>query len=379
MCVQGYIIQVLRFSDTGGILPFSPEVFVGIDCREFSLALNSEAGNEPVRKGDSRGSWRRLAVACFLRLDAVNEVNLKPKQIRRRIVAMVTPRRREHRKLNHRGPPLGVGAGRLIDDQMIRDHRLHSFFVLPPLPHRVSGWILPISRRPFMIHASSPRKIEAPDTDATDVYAALEQAQRALSTAHANLKVDTIPVNVAEKRSDVLRLEISALKETFGAVVKERDAAFTEVAALKAEQEWDGVALTASVTEEREGLKREREALAKEREVQRTTFEAEKKALLDEREQIAQRLQDMSQLVRVHDAILTQLSPDLKIILRDCVPTAPESDAPTSGSTSPTALAAESPPSTSPKPIRHVRRTIESEISSGAYVTRLSSTPANEM
>ncbi|KAJ7503564.1 hypothetical protein B0H11DRAFT_2273754 [Mycena galericulata] len=216
-----------------------------------------------------------------------------------------------------------------------------------------------------MIHASSPRKIEAPDTDATDVYAALEQAQRALSTAHANLKVDTIPVNVAEKRSDVLRLEISALKETFGAVVKERDAAFTEVE----NKERDRVALTTSVTEEREGLKREREALAKEREVQRTTFEAEKKALLDEREQIAQRLQDMSQLVRSNSLpmipqVATPPAVDKSPTIEDCVPTAPESDAPTSGSTSPTALAAESPPLTSPKPIRHVRRTIESEISS---------------
>ncbi|KAJ7511130.1 hypothetical protein B0H11DRAFT_2268957 [Mycena galericulata] len=228
-------------------------------------------------------------------------------------------------------------------------------------------------------------KMEAPNTGATDVYAALEQAQRALSTAHANLKVDTIPVTVAEKRSDVLRLEISALKETLGVAVKERDAAFTEVenkvrqvAVLKAEHERDRVALAATVTEEREGLKRERDALAKEREVQRTTFEAEKKALLDEREKIAQRLQEMSQLVRsnplpllpqVATPLAVDKSPTIethpKIILTAHVRTAPESDAPNSGSTSLTALAAARPPSTSSKPLNPVHdRRIEPEFSS---------------
>ncbi|KAJ7476380.1 hypothetical protein B0H11DRAFT_2032119 [Mycena galericulata] len=228
-------------------------------------------------------------------------------------------------------------------------------------------------------------KMEAPNGGATDVYAALEQAQRALSTAHVKLKVDTIPVTVAEKRSDVLRLEISALKETFGVAVKERDAAFAEVenkvrevAVLKAEHERDRVALAASVTEEREGLKRERDALAKEREVQRTTFEAEKKALLDEREKIAQRLQEMSQLVRsnplpmIHQVaapLAVDKSPTIethpKIILTTHVCTAPESDAPNSGSTSLTALAAARPPSTSSKLLNpvHDRRT-EPEFSS---------------
>ncbi|KAJ7447745.1 hypothetical protein B0H11DRAFT_2248158 [Mycena galericulata] len=96
-------------------------------------------------------------------------------------------------------------------------------------------------------------------------------------------------------RLNALRLEISALKESVvrdhgeteelrrlaGVVAKERDVTrreaekkVHEVVASNAAHERDHVASVASVTEERERLKREREAFAKEC----TTFEVEKKA-----------------------------------------------------------------------------------------------------
>ncbi|KAJ7441502.1 hypothetical protein B0H11DRAFT_2292375 [Mycena galericulata] len=148
-------------------------------------------------------------------------------------------------------------------------------------------------------------KTEATCTDSTDVYAAaaaaLEQAQRALSTAHANLRVETIPVAQDQRL-------FATLQSHHEVAAKERDAArrefenkVREVAALREEHKRHRAASNISVKEERERLKREGEAVAKEREelnAPRVTFEAERKALVDYRTQIAQTLHHMSHLVR---------------------------------------------------------------------------------
>ncbi|KAJ7431541.1 hypothetical protein B0H11DRAFT_2210210 [Mycena galericulata] len=149
--------------------------------------------------------------------------------------------------------------------------------------------------------------------------AALDQAQRSLSIAQAQLKTPTISVAVAEQLLDALRSEIVALKAL---VEKDRveieglrkvaadatqalDLARSEAeerirVAAEAAHDWERLALAVSVKKQRE-LKKEQEALAKGREVlnaQRTAFEADKKALVDDRTQFAQKLQDMSQLFR---------------------------------------------------------------------------------
>ncbi|KAJ7431531.1 hypothetical protein B0H11DRAFT_2129966, partial [Mycena galericulata] len=149
--------------------------------------------------------------------------------------------------------------------------------------------------------------------------AALDQAQRSLSIAQAQLKTPTISVAVAEQRMEALRSEIVALK-----VLVERDRVEIEVlwkvaadatqaldlarseaeerirVAAKAAHDREHLALAVSSKKQRE-LKKEQEALAKEREVlnaQQTAFEAEKKVLVDDRTQFVQKLQDMSQHFR---------------------------------------------------------------------------------
>ncbi|KAJ7431537.1 hypothetical protein B0H11DRAFT_2129981 [Mycena galericulata] len=172
-------------------------------------------------------------------------------------------------------------------------------------------------------------KETGPPTDG-DPYvsaaAALDQAQRSLFIAQAQLKTPTISVAVAEQRMEALRSEIVALK-----VLVERDRVEIEglrkVAAdakqaldlarsdaeeparvaVKAAHERERLALAASVKNQHK-MKKEQEALAKEREVlnkQRIAFEAEQKGLLDDRTQLAEKLQDMSQLVRPNPLLAT--------------------------------------------------------------------------
>ncbi|KAJ7459631.1 hypothetical protein B0H11DRAFT_2059348 [Mycena galericulata] len=149
--------------------------------------------------------------------------------------------------------------------------------------------------------------------------AAVDQAQRSLAIAQAQLKTPTISVAVAEQRLDALRSEIVALK-----VLVERDRVEIEGLRKVAADATQARDLARSETEERvrvaveavhvrnrlasavsvknQGkLKKDQEALAKEREAlnaQRTALEAEQKALVDDRTQLAQKLQDMSQLLQ---------------------------------------------------------------------------------
>ncbi|KAJ7503607.1 hypothetical protein B0H11DRAFT_2355193 [Mycena galericulata] len=148
--------------------------------------------------------------------------------------------------------------------------------------------------------------------------AALEQAQRALSTARGQPLIATIPVAEAEQQLNELRSRIVALEDdvdryrracvTLSGAAKERDDAWTEVeskvremADLKQSHEKDRAELAASVKEEREGLQRERDDLTKERErldAERVALEAEKKTILEIRTFVAQKLQSMDQLAQ---------------------------------------------------------------------------------
>ncbi|KAJ7431370.1 hypothetical protein B0H11DRAFT_2385972 [Mycena galericulata] len=171
--------------------------------------------------------------------------------------------------------------------------------------------------------------------------AALEQAQRALSTARGQPLIATIPVAEAEQQLDDLRSRIVELEddvdryrrslENLSGAVKERDDARTkveskvrEMADLKQSHEKDRAELAASIKEEREGLQRERDDLTKEHErldADRVALEAEKKTILEIRTFIAQKLQSMDQLA-----------------LPNPVPQAPEPQAATPMATTPFAL-----------------------------------------
>ncbi|KAJ7459586.1 hypothetical protein B0H11DRAFT_2316443 [Mycena galericulata] len=133
--------------------------------------------------------------------------------------------------------------------------------------------------------------------------ATLDQAQRSLSIAQAQLKTPTISVAVAEQRLDALRSEIVALK-----ALVEKDRVEIEGLRKGAADATQARDLARSEAEERirvavkaPARAEEGAALSKERELlntQRTAFEAEKKALVDDRTQFAQRLQNMSQQFR---------------------------------------------------------------------------------
>ncbi|KAJ7488531.1 hypothetical protein B0H11DRAFT_1913016 [Mycena galericulata] len=170
-----------------------------------------------------------------------------------------------------------------------------------------------------------PIDIGAPNTDASEAYvaavAALEQAQRALSSAHAKLMIPTISVAVAEQRLNALCSEITALKEAASRdfdeisqlrrgtedAVKERDVARSvaeaklhEVAVLKEVLPRHHAAMVASTANERRRLDREQKGLSQDWEqlkAERSAFEAEKKAILDERISIGQKLKDMVELL----------------------------------------------------------------------------------
>ncbi|KAJ7431618.1 hypothetical protein B0H11DRAFT_2129359 [Mycena galericulata] len=147
--------------------------------------------------------------------------------------------------------------------------------------------------------------------------AALEQAQRALSTARAQPPFAAIPVAEAEAQLNDLRSRILGLEGdvdryrracvNLSGAAKERDDARIEVeskaremADLKQSHEKDRAEIAASLKEEREGLQRERDNLTKERErldADRVALEAEKKTILEIRTFVAGKLQSIDQLV----------------------------------------------------------------------------------
>ncbi|KAJ7475559.1 hypothetical protein B0H11DRAFT_2235270 [Mycena galericulata] len=138
--------------------------------------------------------------------------------------------------------------------------------------------------------------------------AALEQAQRALSTARGQPLM--ITVAEAEEQLNDLRSRIVGLEDDvdryrrgfadLSGAAKERDDARTEVESKvrKKAHETNRVELAASV-KEREGLQRERDDLTKDREcldAECVALEAEKKTMLKIRTFIVQKLQSMDQL-----------------------------------------------------------------------------------
>ncbi|KAJ7459575.1 hypothetical protein B0H11DRAFT_2242389 [Mycena galericulata] len=153
-------------------------------------------------------------------------------------------------------------------------------------------------------------KNEAPGDTLTqsDPYAAaaaaLEQAQRALSTARAQPLVATIPVAEAEEQLNKLRARISELegdvdryRRASKNLAEERDSARTEVEGkvreLAAMKEREREEIAASLKEERERLQKERDKMAQDR----VALDAEKKALLEIRTLIAQKLENIDQPV----------------------------------------------------------------------------------
>ncbi|KAJ7431354.1 hypothetical protein B0H11DRAFT_859869 [Mycena galericulata] len=146
--------------------------------------------------------------------------------------------------------------------------------------------------------------------------AALEQAQRALSTARGQPLIAMITVAEAEEQLNDLRSRIVGPEDdvdryrracvTLSGAAKERDDARTaveskvrEMADLKKAHETNRVEPAASVEEEREGLQRERDDLTKDRErldAERVALEAEKKTMLEIRTFVVQKLQSMDQL-----------------------------------------------------------------------------------